>query len=101
MRMSAGAAAALSEAHTDYIRCVRDRIAGLPKGSKAWWRLNRVLLNRSRKSSCIPPLRTDDGQWVLDAKSKANIFAQSFAEKGRLPPGPAGEVIGEPSEHMS
>ena len=93
--------AVLAAAHTAYIRRVRDRLANIPRGSKAWWKWNRALLNKARKTTCVPPLRTSAGQWVLDAKGKANLFAQTFASKSVLPPGPAGDVIGEPTQQMS
>ena len=93
--------AVLSAAYTHYMRRVRDRLANLPRGSKAWWKWNRVLLNKSRKTACVPPLRTNAGQWVLDAKGKADLFAQTFASKSMLPSGPAGDVIGEPDQHVS
>ena len=90
----------LSAAYTHYMHRVRGRLSNLPRGSKAWWKWSRVLLNKSRKTACVPPLRTNDGQWVLDAKGKADLFAQTFASKSTLPPGPAGDVIGEPDQQM-
>jgi hypothetical protein len=76
-------------------------LANIPLGSKAWWKWNRALLNKARKTTRVPPLRASAGQWVLDAKGKANLFAQTFASKSVLPPGPAGDVIGEPAQQMS
>ena len=35
--------------------------------------------------SGIPALKSNDGEWVLDAQGKANFFAVSFAEKCKLP----------------
>ena len=60
-RMSAVAATLFFRPRTHYMRRVRDRLANLPRGSKAWWKWNRVLLNKSRKTACAPPLRTNAG----------------------------------------
>ena len=32
-----------------------------------------------------PALKSNDGEWVLDAQGKANFFAVTFAEKCKLP----------------
>ena len=90
----------LSAAYTHYMRRALG-LANLPRGPKAWWKWNRALLNKSRQTTCVPPLRTSGGQWVSDAKGKANLFAPTFASKSTLPPGPAGDVIGEPDQQMS
>ena len=67
-----------------YLQKLKERISGLSKGSKQWWRLNRELLERKSRLSSIPPLR-DDQKWITDSKEKANIFATVFDSKAKLP----------------
>ena len=76
----------LGAAYEEYVDQVREEIKSLPKGSNKWWRLNRILLGRSsRKAVSIPPLRDAQGNWVLDAESKADLFGKTFDAKSRLP----------------
>ena len=35
--------------------------------------------------SSILALKSNDGEWVLDAQGKASLFAVTFAEKCKLP----------------
>ena len=73
----------LLAAHERYIVRTRDRLRSLPRGSKLWWRLSQVLAGKQRKEhSCA--LRID-GQWVCDATSKANAFADTFTKKWVTP----------------
>ena len=72
-----------------YRQNLRERILALPRHSKEWWRLNKELLHRKTKSSSIPPLKTN-GQWMSEAKDKANVLAKTFASKSALPPPASG-----------
>ena len=74
----------LSEEYQKYLVQLKEKIAGLKKGSKEWWKLNRELLHRKTKCSSIPPLRHDN-MWVHESKEKANIFVKNFESKARLP----------------
>ena len=74
----------LTQEHQVHIGKVRKKIAKLKKGSKAYWRLNRELLNKKTKCSSIPPLR-DGNKWVNDPKDKADLFAKTFDAKAKLP----------------
>jgi len=74
----------LAQEHQAHIGKVRKKIAKLKKGSKAYWRLNRELLNKKTKCSSIPPLR-DGTKWVNDPKDKADLFAKTFDTKANLP----------------
>ena len=49
----------LAEEYQKHVAVLKGKIASLPKGSKAWWRLNRELLDKKGKLSSIPPLRRD------------------------------------------
>ena len=75
----------LGVAYEEYIAKVREQLKSLPKGSKKWWRLNRILLGRSSKRAGIPPLRQPDGEWVLESGEKANLLGKTFEAKSALP----------------
>ena len=74
----------LSEEYKRHVTTLKEKIANLKKGSKQWWRLNRELLDKKNKLSSIPPLR-DGSTWIDDSKSKANLLAQKFDAKAKLP----------------
>ena len=61
--------------------------------------MNRELLNRKAKIASVPPLKTDDGKWLLDAKEKADEFASAFSKKCELPEGPEVQFVAKP-EHL-
>ena len=69
----------------------KKKIAQLKRSSKQWWQLYRELLQRKTKCSTIPPLRKDQ-TWVEEPKQKADLFAETFAQKAELPP----EVVDTP-----
>ena len=79
----------LRGAFVAYRQNLRERILALPRHSKEWWRLNKELLHRKTKSSSIPPLKAN-GQWISEAKDKANVLAKTFASKSALPPSASG-----------
>ena len=74
----------LKEEYQAHVASLKRKLAGLPKGSKAWWRTNKELLEKKCKLSSIPPLRQND-QWISSSKEKANAFANTFQEKDVLP----------------
>ena len=76
----------LGSAYEEYIDRIRAEISALPKGSKKWWRLNRVLLGRpTRTVSSIPPLRAGETEWAWDGRAKANLLGETFRAKNSLP----------------
>ena len=81
----------LREERARYVEELKEKLSKLPRSSKQWWRINRELLHRKANVSSIPPLR-EDGQWSLDAKAKADIFAKTFVSKSELAP----EVVDTP-----
>ena len=81
----------LKEERHKYVEKLKAKLAGLPRCSKQWWRINRELLHRKANVSSIPPLK-DGATWLLDAKAKADAFASNFAFKSTLPP----EVVDTP-----
>ena len=81
----------LREERVKYVEKLKAKLAGLPRCSKQWWRINRELLHRKANVSSIPPLR-NGADWISDAKAKADTFAQTFASKNQLIP----EVVDTP-----
>ena len=81
----------LTEEYQKYLADLKEKIAGLSKSSKQWWRLNRELLNKKAQTTSIPPLKSGDN-WLSDSKAKADAFAETFTRKSQLP----AEVIDTP-----
>ena len=50
------------------------------------WSLNRQLLQKKARLSCIPPLRTEGGDWITVRIGKANHLAAGLSSKSALPP---------------
>ena len=57
----------------------------LPKGSKRWWSLSKVLLDNAPTRAGIPSLKDLESNWIHDGRGKANLLAQVFASKFALP----------------
>ena len=81
----------LREERSKYVETLKAKMAALPRCSKQWWRINRELLRRKANVATIPPLR-DGPEWLLDAKAKADAFANTFVSKSELAP----EVVDTP-----
>ena len=62
----------------------KHKLESLGASSKKWWKLTHDLMMRSSPTSAIPPLRKEDGSWLIDATDKANLFAGKFAAKSAL-----------------
>ena len=45
----------------------------------------KEVMKHEAQVSSIPALKSNDGEWVLDAQGKANLFAVTSAEKCKLP----------------
>ena len=80
-------AAVLSRKFQTYQESLKVCIRSLPRSSKVLWEPNRELLNRKTKCATVPPLKTKDGTWCLKPTENANLLAQTFQKKCRLPPG--------------
>ena len=78
-------AVVLAEEYRKYKEQLKSKISKLGKNDKRWWQLNKELLNHKAKMSSIPPLRDEDGSWITDSKSKANLFASVWQAKCSLP----------------
>ena len=79
-----------------YQEALKDRIRNFSTSSKLWCKFNRELLNRKSKHTTIPPLKQCDGSLRLTPIDKANLLADTFQGKCRLPPG---ELRPEREEH--
>ena len=76
----------MSEAFELHVEKTREKINSLPRGSREWWRLNRSLLGRSQKQNVSsPPLRDEKLGWILENDKKAELFADTFVAKAKLP----------------
>ena len=75
----------LTSAYHDYQNKLKTQLTQLPRNSKKWWRINRQLLNNEAPRLNIPPLKENNGTWVHDATTKANLFASTFSSKFTLP----------------
>ena len=78
---SAGLAA---EYHDNIVRTAQ-KMCELEPSSKLWWKKAKEVMKHEAQVSSIPALKTNDGVWVLDAQGKANLFADTFAGKCKLP----------------
>ena len=93
----------LRNAYGGYIDKTREELKSLPRGSKRWWSLNKILMDNAPSKSGIPSLREPGGEWVHDAREKADMFAHTFSAKFVLPVAVEEEPVEdeEPSSHMS
>ena len=57
----------------------------LKPSSMLWWKKAKEVMKHAAQVSSPPALKTKDGAWVLDAQGKANLIADTFAEKCKLP----------------
>ena len=75
----------LRQAHEEYIMKMREELRHLPKGSKRWWSLSKMLLDNAPSKSGIPSLKNAEDKWIHDGRGKADLLANSFASKFVLP----------------
>ena len=61
------------------------KLSLLPRGSKSWWKISQTLMMRTQENTSIPPLKNEEGKWVLSVGEKANLFADTFHAKSTLP----------------
>jgi hypothetical protein len=79
-RCSAG----IVEEYCKYVSREREALQEMRPGAKGWWAKCRRLLQQKSTISSIPALRDSYDKWVLDAKSKANLFVSAFSKKCKL-----------------
>ena len=73
------------EAYHTYTGKVREELKGAKRGTKKWWTKSRDLQQQKKRPSSIPALKELGGEWIHDAECKANLFAQTFKGKSKLP----------------
>ena len=61
------------------------KMRDLKPPSKLWWKKAKEVMKHEAQVGSIPALETNDGVWVLNAWGKANLFADTFAAKCKLP----------------
>ena len=72
-------------AYVGYVDTIREELRALPKGSKKWWALSKVLMDNAPSKSGIASLRDQNGKWVHDGHGKADLFAKALSSKFVLP----------------
>ena len=72
------------------------------RGTKQWWTICRELLLQRTKTQSVPALRSDEGEWVREPKSKADLLAKAFSGKYVLPDASVNEytVVQRISQHQ-
>ena len=84
------------EERNHWINRQRHELKTLPRGSKAWWRKEKQLQQVCQKQSSIPALRGLDGAWVRESQTKADLLAQTFMAKCKMPAEEANEYSALP-----
>ena len=82
---AAACSAGILEEYHAFIGVTRQKLARARRGSKQWWRLAQDIAGKSRGSKGTPALRDESGNWKLTPLSKANLLADTFNSKCRLP----------------
>ena len=77
--------AGLAAAYHDYTARTAQKMRCIKLSSKLCWKKAKEIMKHEAQVSSIPALKSNDGEWVLDAQGKANLFAVTFAEKCKLP----------------
>ena len=77
--------AGLLREYSKYVERTKLKLSLLPRGSKSWWKISQTLMMRTQENTSIPPLKNEEGKWVLSVGEKANLFADTFHAKSTLP----------------
>ena len=84
-RQTLACSAGLAAEYHDCIVRTAQKMRELKPSSKLWWKKAKEVMRHEAQVSSIPALKTNDGVWVLNAQGKANLFADTFAGKCKLP----------------
>jgi hypothetical protein len=71
--------------YRSYAEKSRQELLEARRGSRQWWTLCRELLMQRTRIEGIPALKAEDGSWVHDPMSKAELSAGTFNSKNVLP----------------
>lgn len=63
---------------------MRDKLRQAQRGSKSWWKIANVIMDKDEGAPAIPSLQVD-GVWANVSVSKANLVADTFASKFSIP----------------
>ena len=77
--------ASIKEEFDKYVQEKKERLQNEPRAAKGWWSRTRCLLRQSAKASNIHAFKNPKGDWCMDAQTKADMLAQTFADKYMLP----------------
>jgi hypothetical protein len=77
--------AAIMDEYGKYVARERSELQAMRRGLKQWWSKARRLMQRKNRLSSVPALRDTSGQWLMDAKCKADLFVKTFSQKCTLP----------------
>ena len=68
-----------------HIERSRKKLLKIKKGTKAWWKMSRALLNRPETTNTIPALRKTDRSWARTSIEKTELLQHTFDKKWTLP----------------
>lgn len=77
--------AGMKEEYVKYVNREKAALQGATKALKGWWSKTGRLLRQRARTSTLPAPRNVSGEWVLGAKGKSNLFADSFQDKLVIP----------------
>ena len=77
--------AGLAAAYHDYTGRTAQKMRCIKPSSMLWWKKTKEVIKHEAQVSSFPALKSNEGEWVLDAQGKTNLFAVTFAEKCKLP----------------
>ena len=77
--------AAITSAYYAYSSRARAMLVSALRGSKQWWTLSRELLSQQAKVQSIPALKAEDGTWMYEPGSKADLLTGTFSAKNCIP----------------
>ena len=76
----------LLEAYSAFVRRTKAKLSSLKPSSREWWKISKSLMSLGGSAEVIPPLKHNDGTWATSASDKANLLAETFANKSRNDP---------------
>ena len=88
METTLACSAGFAAEYHDYIVRTAQKMRELTPSFKLRWKKAKEVVKHEARVSSIPALKTNDGVWVLNAQGKANLLADTFAGKCKLPGNP-------------
>ena len=75
----------MREEYLKFVAETRKKLLDLPSSCRLWWKLSTALMMNTGKVSSVPPLKAQEGTWIVDPEAKAEHFAKTFWSKYELP----------------